>query len=48
MRLGFQINLFLTRSTKLSVPSVAFLCVLCVKFRKAKTKMCLRCKHFEG
>jgi hypothetical protein len=35
-------------STRPSVLSVDFLCVLCVKFRKARPKMCAASKHFDG
>jgi hypothetical protein len=31
-----------------SVFSVAFLCVLCVKFRNAQTEVRAPCKHFDG
>src|SRR5882672_2137087 len=35
-------------SSRPSVLSVVFLCVLCVKFRKAHSKMCAPYKYFDG
>jgi hypothetical protein len=51
MRLGLQTNLLAIRWTifcVISVFSVAILCVLCVNFPKAQSKMSASCKHIDG
>jgi hypothetical protein len=47
-RIFFFRRLLLFFSTPPSVLSVAFLGVLCVKFRRAQPKMCAPCEHFGG